>query len=109
MTSVSERLPPSFRMPPPLSARPRTIASPESATDPPSMSNTPLLPSEAIVRSLAPGPMIVVVAGLVITSGPPLIWIVLGLAPEPVGSRRMVSGPGWLLAKAIAARRPPGR
>ena len=74
------------------------IVTPESASEPPSDVEDPALASALIVSLLAPGPMIVVVAGSVSTSGPPVRTIVRGVLPKTAGSKVMVSGPGWLLA-----------
>jgi hypothetical protein len=93
-TWSSARVPPLLSMPPPRSARPPVIVIPFRTSDPRSMSNTRDLPPPLRVSRLAPGPMIVVVAGSVRTSGPPVSRIVCDLAPCAGGSRMIVSGPG---------------
>jgi hypothetical protein len=49
-------------------------------------------------RAAGLGPMIVVAAGSVSTSGPPITRIVRGRLSKTAGSNMMMSGPGWLLA-----------
>src|SRR5262249_7717756 len=72
--------------------------------DPPWTSKTRFLPAPLIVSRVAPGPMIVVVALSVSTSGPPISLIVRGPLPKTAASNLMGSGPGRLFASAIVSR-----
>src|SRR5262249_44417429 len=103
--AVSDSVPPSLYRPPPKSALPPVIVSPEIAADPPSISTTWLLPPPSTLSRFAPGPRIVVVAGVFVGGTPYLKVIVCGVVPKTAGSNVMVCGPVRRSAYSIAVRR----
>ena len=78
---VKARVPPSFRMPPPLPfTLPPVMVSPNSAAaEPGVMANMRVAFLPLIESTFSPGPVIVVVAGLLSTSGPPVKVIFCGV------------------------------
>ena len=88
MTFERVSVPPAFSKPPPFWALPPLIVKPESVAEPPAMLNTWLLPPPLTVTSLAPGPVIVVIALSVSESGPEVRVIVCGALAKTAGSKR---------------------
>ena len=82
------------------------IVIPSSASDPPSMSKTRLLRPPLIFSRRAPGPMIVVVAGLRVSSRSPLVRVIACGVSNRL-EKTIVSPPPSVFAWLIAARSEP--
>ncbi len=99
--SVRLVMPPSFRRPAPKSDSPSAIVRPEIAAEPPWMWKTRLALLPLTVSTLAPGPVTVVVAVSVSTSGPAVRVMVSG--PEKAAvAKPIVSAVGRTLARLTA-------